>query len=155
MEEFPISNNFWQQFPLSIPSTCFSFLPAPVTWGWKLRVCNQHLSPNTTSLMRGSLGMLACSISTAFVGGNSSIVGVHWWTIAGELCSQNVHYLFCLTAIQWIFLKLVDGRRFICCIIVCTKGQYRILYLAKSQKASVTSLKSSTLSTPSEGMEHR
>ena len=52
-------NNFWQQCPLSIPSTCFILFPAPVTWGWKLRVCNQHLSPNTTSLVCSSFGMLS------------------------------------------------------------------------------------------------
>ena len=51
MEEFPTSkNSFWQQCPLSIPSTCFILFPTRVTWGWKLRVFNQHLSPNHDQL---------------------------------------------------------------------------------------------------------
>ena len=92
MEEFPTSKkNFWQQCPLSILSTWFIIFPTPVTWGWKLRVCNQHLSPSTTSLVRSSLSMVNqhCLCWVKFIDCSNVLVNNCWLALFTE-CSLLV-----------------------------------------------------------------
>ncbi|KAJ8266470.1 hypothetical protein GJAV_G00130790 [Gymnothorax javanicus] len=53
-EEFTTGlGSFWLCGPVNLPSTSFLPLPPPVTWGWKFRGCNHHLSPARRSAPQG------------------------------------------------------------------------------------------------------
>ena len=76
------------------PIHLFQSFSSPSYMGMEAQGLQPASVPNTTSLMHGSLGMLACSISTAFVGGQftdcwNSLVNNCWRALFTE-CSLLV-----------------------------------------------------------------